>query len=441
MAFYGAGRGSGSRHWRRLALACGLGLLLAVPSGTAAIDAAGPAAAQQEPEPVASGWDVTAEAYRGLEGAAIVVVCPSHATAGSVWGTDVYTDDSSICTAAVHAGRITVAGGGYVIVQIRAGEQSYTGSTRNGVTTSSRGSWAGSFTVIDVVPPSPGIGIGGWGWNLTAVPFRRFAGESFFYICPPAGTLGEVRGTDVYTDDSSVCTAAAHAGLVSVESGGGVVIEIKPGQSSYQGSTRNGITSLDSGAAPGSFVMFGSGAGGGGGGAGAPPVGTATGRVLVNGQPFTSGPVPYGSKVDVTAGTLTMRVDVGTLAVYGDGKSPARFVPKRVSERVSGRTVPLVELKLVGSSFAGCGARALASRSQPAKPRVVRSLWGKGKGRFRTSGRYSAATVRGTSWLTIDRCDGTLTKVARGIVEVKDFTRGRTVRVRAGASYLAPAHR
>jgi hypothetical protein len=30
--------------------------------------------------------------------------------------------------------------------------------------------------------------------------------------------------------------------------------------------------------------------------------------------------------------------------------------------------------------------------------------------------------VRGTRWLTEDRCDGTLTRVVRGTVEVEDFT-------------------
>ena len=52
----------------------------------------------------------------------------------------------------------------------------------------------------------------------------------------------------------------------------------------------------------------------------------------------------------------------------------------------------------------------------------MRRLWGKGHGRFRTSGHYSAATVRGTKWLMEDRCDGTVTRVVRGTVEVEDFT-------------------
>jgi hypothetical protein len=60
-------------------------------------------------------------------------------------------------------------------------------------------------------------------------------------------------------------------------------------------------------------------------------------------------------------------------------------------------------------------------------------------GRFRSRGRYSAATVRGTIWDTADRCDGTLTRVRRGVVVVRDFRRHRNITVRAGKSYLARA--
>jgi hypothetical protein len=66
-------------------------------------------------------------------------------------------------------------------------------------------------------------------------------------------------------------------------------------------------------------------------------------------------------------------------------------------------------------------------------------LRGNGRGRFRTRGRYSAATVRGTIWDTIDRCDGTLTKVTRGVVVVRDLRKRRNITVRAGKSYLARA--
>jgi streptogramin lyase len=107
-----------------------------------------------------------------------------------------------------------------------------------------------------------------------------------------------------------------------------------------------------------------------------------------------------------------------------------------------------VDVYLRGGRFAGCsrvgsqrraGAGALASAS---RSRKVRKLWGRDKGgRFRTHGRHSQATVRGTRWLTVDRCDGTLTRVTNGAVSVRDYRRHRTVLVRAGHSYLARRHR
>jgi hypothetical protein len=44
-------------------------------------------------------------------------------------------------------------------------------------------------------------------------------------------------------------------------------------------------------------------------------------------------------------------------------------------------------------------------------------------------------------WGTSDRCDGTLTKVSRGRVAVRDFRRKRTITVRRGKRYLARAPR
>jgi DNA-binding beta-propeller fold protein YncE len=71
--------------------------------------------------------------------------------------------------------------------------------------------------------------------------------------------------------------------------------------------------------------------------------------------------------------------------------------------------------------------------------RRTRRLWGNATGRFRTRGRHSSGAVRGTRWLTVDRCDGTLTIVREGTVAVRDFTLDRTVLVDAGERYLAEA--
>jgi hypothetical protein len=67
--------------------------------------------------------------------------------AGSaIWGTDVYTDDSSIARAAVHAGVLAVGQTKVVTVTILPGQSSYPASTRNGVTSASWGAWSGSYS-------------------------------------------------------------------------------------------------------------------------------------------------------------------------------------------------------------------------------------------------------------------------------------------------------
>jgi hypothetical protein len=94
-------------------------------------------------------------------------------------------------------------------------------------------------------------------WSLHAVEHRDQVGEEFTYDCPPADEtrIDTVWGTDVYTDDSSVCTAAVHAGAITVEDGGQVTIEILPGQDSYVASEQNGIESSSYGPWGGSFSV------------------------------------------------------------------------------------------------------------------------------------------------------------------------------------------
>ena len=69
----------------------------------------------------------------------------------------------------------------------------------------------------------------------------------------------------------------------------------------------------------------------------------------------------------------------------------------------------------------------------PAEPLVGRDHGG----RFRTHGRNSHATERGTRWLVEDRCDGTLTRVTRGKVVVRDTIRKKRIVLSAGDHYLA----
>jgi hypothetical protein len=150
--------------------------------------------------------------------------------------------------------------------------------------------------------------------------------------------------------------------------------------------------------------------------------------------------IPVGSYLNTRKGTVRL-LAAGRGTQRGD--FAAGLFQLRQARRGKDRGV--TELRLKGSSFKRCAAkrstkRAAASRRRLSRRRV-RRLRANAKGRFRTRGRYSSATVRGTAWTTTDRCDGTLTKVTRGVVAVRDFRRKRTVRVRARHSYLAKAHR
>jgi hypothetical protein len=93
-------------------------------------------------------WTTTASSLSGQNGQRFTYTCPANGTAATVWGTDVYTADSSICTAAVHAGVITLARGGSVTIKLQPGAASYQGSARNGVESRPYGSWSSSFVVI-----------------------------------------------------------------------------------------------------------------------------------------------------------------------------------------------------------------------------------------------------------------------------------------------------
>ena len=65
-------------------------------------------------------------------------------------------------------------------------------------------------------------------------------------------------------------------------------------------------------------------------------------------------------------------------------------------------------------------------------------LFGHVRGRFRTRGHYGSASVLGTIWLTEERCNGTFFHVFKGTLFIRDFTRHKSIVLRAGRSYLAP---
>lgn len=137
--------------------------------------------------------------------------------------------------------------------------------------------------------------------------------------------------------------------------------------------------------------------------------------------------IPVGSTVDVTAGTVRL-----TQARPEGTRESAEFYEGVFTILQSRAAEAIAVLRLEGGDFSECGRTSAFFAEKP-----KRKLWGAGKGKFRTRGRFSAATVRGTTWYTADACDGTLTRVTEGSVTVTDFVRGVDVVVSAGRSYLA----
>jgi CSLREA domain-containing protein len=149
--------------------------------------------------------------------------------------------------------------------------------------------------------------------------------------------------------------------------------------------------------------------------------------------------VPVGTLVDTRKGTVEL-VSARNLAAsrLQSGKFAAGIFQTLQSRKRRARG--LTELRLKGSSFRRCHAgRGKGASAAALSKRTIRRLRANAKGRFRTRGRHSAATVRGTIWITADRCDGTLTTVRRGTVAVRDFRRKKTILVHAGKRYLARA--
>jgi hypothetical protein len=106
-----------------------------------------------------------------------------------------------------------------------------------------------------------------WAETVVNLGLRGHDGERFAFTCPANQSYAySVWGTDYYTDDSAICAAAIHAGIISNQGGSGV-LQIAPGRGSYNGTSRNGINTRDYGAWHGSYVFTGGGGASSGGGA------------------------------------------------------------------------------------------------------------------------------------------------------------------------------
>lgn len=166
--------------------------------------------------------------------------CEEDHVGGAVWGSGIYTTDSSPCAAAVHAGVIKKSGGGEITMKHAKGCDSYVGSTKNGVVSHGWTKFEGSFyfpdkgdgkcTKSDVCPS-------------TFVSIKDKDDDTEVTCTCAPNPSGSVWGSDIYTQDSSICNAAAHSGVITKADGGSVTAKAAPGCKSYAGSSVNGVTS------------------------------------------------------------------------------------------------------------------------------------------------------------------------------------------------------
>ena len=159
--------------------------------------------------------------------------------------------------------------------------------------------------------------------------------------------------------------------------------------------------------------------------------------------------IPAGVAIDTLHGTLKLTTATGD----GGGAHDAAVRTQtgefsgavfRLSQQTRGAGKGLVTVMLALSAFKGapsqsiCKSHGTAADAIAASSRTIQLLHASAHGKFRTSGRYSAATVLGTIWTVAARCDGTLTHAIKDPVEVTDFVRHKTIILHAGQSYLAP---
>jgi len=241
------------------------GCTLATSAGgeLSTLSAAGGEPAAAEPPAggvIEAGCGFNGGQLQGDIGADFQVACPDGCAAqGATWGSDVYTADSAICLAGIHAGAIP-ATGGIVEVRIEPGRPAYRGSARNGVESYDHGAHARSFAVLNAKEPparvaaaasAPEVIEAGCSYNGSQVVGE--VGAHVVVACPSGCSgQGAVWGSDAYTVDSSVCAAAVHAGIIG-DQGGEVGVSLEPGRPAYRGSTRNGVQSYDHGAHRESF--------------------------------------------------------------------------------------------------------------------------------------------------------------------------------------------
>jgi hypothetical protein len=168
-----------------------------------------------------------------------------------------------------------------------------------------------------------------------------------------------------------------------------------------------------------------------------PPGGSGAGSGFVPLESLGS-QIPVGSTLDTRKGTVRLfsaTNSSGSKTQHGDFSGGLFNISQ-------GRKNPLTTLSMTGGGLNACSKLPKGGSPKPSAGAVAakkrrRTLFSNVRGSFRTRGRNSAATVRGTKFTVTDTCKGTRTQVRSGTVLVRDFWLRKTRKVKAGHSYFA----
>lgn len=240
---------------KALTIAAITGLSLSVTISGGAVASESPALPELE-------WNTTLKKFQfdsdKFIGQRFSAVCPPRSIRDkddALYGTDVYPSNNPICVAALHAGQITTDGG-QVTVQLNPGEESYAGSSRNGIDSLDLPGTPRSLVFVDATDTTnadaaqePYIPRLKWDTKFTRTGFahKRLLGQRFTFNCPaaPKGSkMRRISGTDSYAFNSTICVAALHAGKIT-QDGGLVHLQLDDGKDKLVGSIRNGVESKD----------------------------------------------------------------------------------------------------------------------------------------------------------------------------------------------------
>jgi len=175
-------------------------------------------------------------------------------TADSIWGTDVYTHDSNIAKAAVHAGVILAGETRDIYLRLLEPYAYYNGSSQNGVTSNNYSTSSLLYYGYEFLTVNP-IRISSSNTNLSSYAYETNLNK--IYIVNITGTAtGYIWGDMTYTYDSTIAKAAVHAGFATIGQTLDVYVKYISEQSSFSSVTRNGITSISYGYYPGSYQFI-----------------------------------------------------------------------------------------------------------------------------------------------------------------------------------------